>query len=620
MVSVDTTLKYGINPDLLPRKSPERWRYLYGPKIATVLDTVSYIPLSSVPLSTRRWIRTAADERAAQTMINGYPQFRYSEKLGQSVVDWIQTNCYLYEGSLAGHRMIVEDWQYEFFMQLFGWLQWHKTHGQYVRRFTHASGWIPKKNAKSPTLAATGLYVFCGEGEKGQKCYSLARDGEQAKISHMHAVNMVLQSPILSKECRVLKTTNEIRHMKTNSVFRIIHGKNAASQEGLNGSIFVDETHVVDRPLMEIVRRAGISRLQPLHVELSTVGDISNEYGRDRFEEGQKLVKCERDEDFNPHYLFINFGASPSLPPETFQDERKVLKLAIQSNPAIDRLFPREEIMNDWRQSRRSPFALSQYCRYRLGIWSSGGTAWLPPHAWPSCAFKGPLSIKRLKPYPCSIGVDLSSTRDTTSISLLFGVPRQNDPTDLVPHVLHYYWLPKSAVHRYRKFIDLEKFGRYLTVVNDEAIDQRVIADFIADLVFKDQLDIRCIAFDPYNSKIFLDHLMKMRGVPSTMLREIPTTVRTMSPATKDLESLILNNNLYHENNPVTNWQFSHCEVYADRLDNYMPCKPNTQGRKGGAGSDDPRKIDGVIALVNACAGSVDKDLGFRTIGSFSST
>lgn len=617
---VDASFKYGIDPALLPKNSPERWKYLYGKQINSILKRVSYIPLSSVPLSTRRWIRNATDERAAQTMINGYPQFRYSEKLGQSVVDWIEANCYLYEGSLAGHPMIVEDWQYEYFMQLFGWLQWHQTHQQYVRRFTHVSGWIPKKNAKSPTLAATGLYVFCGEGEKGQKCYSLARDGEQAKISHLHAVNMVLQSPVLSRECRVLKTTNEIRHHKTNSVFKIIHGKNAASQEGLNGSIFVDETHVVDRPLMEIVRRAGISRLQPLHVELSTVGDISNEYGRDRFEEGQRLIKCEKDEDYNPHYLFMNFGAPPSLPPETFQNEKEVLKLAIKSNPAINRLFPIEEIMADWRQSRRSPFALSQYCRYRLGIWSSGGTAWLPPHAWPSCAFKGNLSLKRLAPYPCSIGVDLSSTRDTTSVSVLFGVPREGDPTDLVPHILNFYWLPRSAVYRYKKFIDLEKFGRYLTITPDEALDQRTAADFIADLIFKDRLDVRGIGFDPYNSKIFLDHLMKTRGIPESMLREIPTTIRTMSPATKDLEALILNKEIYHENNPVTNWQFSHTEVITDRFDNYMPCKPNTQHKKGGAGSDDPRKIDGVIALVNACAVSTDTEIGFRSIGSFSST
>lgn len=612
--------KYGIPVELLPKNSPERWRYLYGKQIATVLDRVEYIPVSSVPLSTRRWIRTAADERAAQTLINGIPKFRFSEKLGQSVVDWVQTNCYLYEGSLAGHRMIIEDWQYEFFMQLFGWLQWHETHQQYVRRFTHASGWIPKKNAKSPTLAATGLYLFCGEGERGQKCYSLARDGEQAKISHMHAVNMVLQSPILSKECQVLKTTYEIRHRPSNSLFKIIHGKNAASQEGLNGSLLVDETHVVDRALMEIVRRSGISRLQPLHVELSTVGDISNEYGRERFEEGTRLLLCEREEDYNPHLLFMNFGAPPSLPPETFQDEKAVLKLAIKSNPAINRLFPVEEIMSDWRQSRRSPFGLSQFNRYRLGIWASGGTAWLPPHAWPSCKYPGTLTLKKLKPFPCSIGVDLASTRDTTSVSIFAGVPREGDPTDLVPHVMSFYWLPKSAVMRYKKHIDLEKFGRYLTITPDEALDQRIAADFVADLVYEDGMDVRGIAFDPYNSKIFCDHLIKVRGIPESMLREIPTTVRIMSPATKDMESLILNNNIYHEDNPVTNWQFSHCEIFCDRFDNYMPCKPGTQQKRGGAGSDDPRKIDGVISLINACAVSTDSEIGFRTVATFSST
>src|SRR3990167_10032306 len=199
---------------------PQRWSNLYESKQSFFINKLT--PWKGVPSETRRWIRNASDERAAQEGM------RVSEERGQYVVNWVQNHCVLYEGSRAGEYIDIDDWQYEFFMQLFGWLvqneelaERRKLDTCWIRRFTQASIWIAKKNAKSPTLAATGLYTLCGDGEKGNKCYSVARDGNQALISHTHAMMMVEYSPELSSVCTIKKTNYSITHNPTNSVYTL---------------------------------------------------------------------------------------------------------------------------------------------------------------------------------------------------------------------------------------------------------------------------------------------------------------------------------------------------------------------------------------------------------------
>lgn len=604
--------KFGAPLSYFPTKAPDRWKFLYGKLIN---QKMTFKPLSSVDSVTRRWVRNASDERAAQTLIDGRPVFRYSEKIGQSTVDWISTHCYLYEGPMAGRPMLVEDWQYEAIMQLFGWMWWHPFHKQWIRRFKEGSVWIPKKNAKSPTLAAIGLYTFCGEGEPGQKCYSVARDGEQAKIAHTHAIKMVEQSPVLSKECQIIRTNFDIRHLPTSSLYKIVNAKNSTSQEGLNGSIFVDETHVVGNDIMEIVRRAGISRLQPLLLEFSTVGDVSNDYGRSRFEYGLSVEKAESDLTFNPHFYFMNFSIDQKIPTSLLDSEAAILAVAKRTNPAIGRLFPPEEIIQDWKTSRRTPRSLNQFYRYRLGKWASMGSTWVGPDVWNKCTYKGKLTLDMLKGYPCAIGSDLSHVRDTTSITFLFGVPRVDEYgnkyiNEIVPHAVTFFWLPESAIERYANRIDLTQFQGHIHFLKSEAIDQTVVADFVHQ-VMVDGHDIRGLGYDPYHSQLFIERLTKTHGWSDAIIRKVPSNHRFLSAPTKDLESLLVNETFVHEGNPVMSWQFGHCEVTYDNRGNYMPCKPNSQNAKGG-GSDDCRKIDGVISLVNACAVSTDPDIGFR--------
>ena len=88
--------------------------------------------------TTRAWIRNASDEKAAA---NGCV---FDLKRGEQVCNWIEQFLWLYEGTRQ--RMVLGDWQREATMRMFGWVRKSDRLKRWIRRFTRASIWIPKKN------------------------------------------------------------------------------------------------------------------------------------------------------------------------------------------------------------------------------------------------------------------------------------------------------------------------------------------------------------------------------------------------------------------------------------------------------------------------------------------
>jgi phage terminase large subunit-like protein len=281
--------------------------------------------LDAAAAVTAAWVRNPSDERA---VANGC---RFDPERGAYAVWWIERLCRLYEGEQAGERLELRgchqcgtyglppatdfddweaakpaaleratkyaecvaaghpiDWQYECVMRLFSWVRWSDKWKRWIRRFRQACIFVAKKNKKSPTLAAIGLYLLAGDGEPGQKVFLGAKDGQQArKIAGEHVVAMLEQSPTLSAECALNRSTFRVTHRPTRSWLEPLSSSNSRTQEskeGLNGSILIDEVHVVDRDFIRRINRAGISRSEPLHIEVSTAGNNPDGYGKERFD------------------------------------------------------------------------------------------------------------------------------------------------------------------------------------------------------------------------------------------------------------------------------------------------------------------------------------------------
>lgn len=534
--------------------------------------------------ATKAMIRNAADEAAAKAGC------RFDEERAAHAVEWIEKTCRLYEGDAAGQMMQLADWQRDTTRRLFGWVKFSEDWGREVRRFRRASIWVPKKNGKSPTLAAWGLYMLAGDGEQGQKVYSVARDGKQAMISHTHAVEMVKRSPELSDLCDINKGTGQITYLPTSSVYKIVAGDNMNSQEGLNGSLMVDETHVVDRRLMKILRGAGISRSEPLHIEVSTAGNNPDGYGKEQFDYGRKVESGEFPDE---SLLYVAYAAPQDLADADLDaDPAKYGKMA---NPSWGRIVKPSEFLADYQRSKASIADLADFKMYRTNIWQNAASPWLKGSDWEAC--KREFDEDSLEGQECWAGLDLSKTQDMTALVLAFH-GEEEESYRLLP----YFWLPEETAKRLDHLAPFRAWAAagFLTLTPGSVIDYGFIRARFRKLA--QRFKIMELAYDRTYAEETTQALEQ--GVTDDAGKVIeegtgvsrfvfPQNVMGFAEPTADFERAVIAHRMRHNGHPVLAWQAGHVKVKTDGNNNRRPVKPTR---------DDHRKIDGIVAAIMAVA------------------
>ncbi len=578
-----------------------------------------------VDAATKRWMRNPSDEAAVR---NGC---RMDEGRGLFAIWWIERHCRLYEGEgYAGEPVVLRgchlchrepvipdtweeaeplylerakkhaacrraghalDWQFDTLARLFGWVRWSGKWNREIRRFRQASIWVSKKNKKTPTIAAIALYVACGDGEPGQKVFLAAKDGKQVRENlAKHVQEMLHRSPELESECGENKTTMQITHKPTSSVVLILfgsEGKESESKEGLNGSIIIDETHVVDRQFVSRISRAGISRSEPLQIDVSTAGNNPDGYGHERFVWAQEVENGTREDQ---ELLAVIHAAPQDLSDaDLAADPLKYGKLA---NPAMGHTVDPEEFLLDYHRSKESIYKLAEFKMYRLNIWQRSSNPWLNSGDWAKC--KRDFTAADLEGRECSAGLDLSRTRDMSALVLVF--PWEDGCYRILP----FFWLPKQVAHdnnHLAPFLTWER-QKALELTPGNVMDYGFIRTRFRELAgrFRIRRLIYDLTYAEETTQALEQGVVNAAGVQieegTGVEREaFPQTIMAYTAPCKDFERLILDGKLHHNGHPVMDWQVGHVQVRCDANDNIRPVKP----KRG-----DVKKIDGVVSAVMA--------------------
>lgn len=523
---------------------------------------------------TANWMRDASDELAVR---NGC---WFDEERGKFAVDWMRDYLRLYEGDWAGQPLDVRGhWTEEATMRLFGWVrhsdEWNRT----IRRFRAAIVFVGKKNMKSPWLAGVCCYLAFGDGEMGQKCFPTAVDGSQIRenvVKHIH--EMIAQSPMLAAECKPNKSTGQVLHFPTRSVIMPLSSDNVRTQkakEGINGSVFVDEIHVVDAQHMGRVSRAGISRAEPIQLEVSTAGDEPESYGKKRFDYALSVIEGRVQDD---QTLAIVYAAPQDVSDaEIHADPVKYGKMA---NPAWGHTIKESEFLHDYNFSKDSLIEFARFKKYRLNIWQQSSNPWISVHDWAQCP-------GTLEPLPVGVptyaAFDLSSTTDFTAWMLY-------QPGEEMPRCRGHYWItPKRAKELSGQFeIPIDEWVRdgWVTISTSERIVYgQVHQQMEADIA---RHKIGYVGYDRKFAGDTVDFLMNDQGVEVVQLAQGSMTLGT---ASKELEGMAIAHQIDHSGDPVLAWMIGNTKVKRDTNDGIMPVKVDGGTRK---------HIDGVIALVMA--------------------
>lgn len=535
----------------------------------------------SIDKVTRDWIRNASDEKAAQ---NGCI---FDGERGEFVVSWMERYLRLYEGEFAGEPFVCRDWQHEAFMRMFSWVrcdeEWSRVKGKptWIRRFSQALIFIPKKNKKSPSLAALGLYLTCGDGEMGGKSFFFAKDGSQAReIAGKHSIEMLKQSPELMSECTINNSTFQITHEPTRSVLRPESSGDARSQEskeGLNGNILVDELHVVDRRLMNRVSRAGISRMEPFQIEVSTAGNNPDSYGKFRFEYGQDVIDGKIDDQ----RLFVYIAAAPQEISDA-QIDADPVKWGRVANPAWGHTIREAEFLADWETSKRSGQAeIANFKMYRLNVWQQAANPLLDGAAWDDC--KGDYMLQDLAGRGGGLGIDLSRTEDMSAC--VFALPDEN--------LDHAWWLwPMVWMTREyaQKHDHLASFMNWAAAGSLKLVDRAAITDddILPDLI--KAIEIIRPTMCCYDQTYAAALAIKLEERTAMTCANFPQTFAAYANPTLELRSAVRDRRITHPGNQVLTWQAKHV-MGTERAGMLKPIKDDKQRHK---------KIDAIQAAIMA--------------------
>ena len=557
-------------------------------------------PRRGADKETRRAVEQPIDEVAIKRGA------RYDLARALWAIEWMETHLVLYEGPCAGEPFRCRDWQGEVSRRLFGWVRWSKKWERWVRRFRNAEVFIPKKNKKSPTLAAWAVYMLAGDGEPGQRVYLAAKDGTQAReIAGKHAIEMIVQSPLM-RECRTnagemsvtwygapVKGFQEAKELPTRGTLRPMTSSNArtkASKQGLNGSLFVDEIHVVDRDFMSQVNRMGISRPEPIKAGVSTAGNNPDGYGKERFDYVINVNEC-RDGFEDVYTLGAIYAAPQDLSDEDLAaDPVKWGKLA---NPAWGHTIDEEEFLADYRESAPQLSKLLDFKMYRLNIWQRAANPWLKADQWAACAESyGP---EHLVGRVCGAAWDLARSRDMAALALCFPDAETGGDAESradEPHrVLVWYWMPEEAIELYAGEVPQLRdwaAARRIRTCDGGAINYGQVEEETAEILSR--YEVERFHYDPMFAAASAQRLVTEYGYDERRIAEMPQTAKHYTWPINVMENLIVAGKFHHPNCPVTNWQAGHVAV-RDRDGRRVLTKPDGEGWQ---------KIDGIAASVMA--------------------
>jgi phage terminase large subunit-like protein len=468
------------------------------------------------------------------------------------------------KGELAGKPFTLSDWQFnDIIRPMFGAINADGT-----RRYRTSYIEIPRKNGKSTLAAGIALYLLFGDGEPGAEVICAAADRDQASIVFDIAARMVMQSKLLSSLCTVLRkeiVTKDGRRMR--AISADAHTKHGMSCSG----IVFDEVHCQrDRELWDTLTTSTGARRNPLTVALTTAG-----YDRESLcYELHSYARGVTDGTIvDPTFLPVLYGAPDS-------DDWRLEATWRKANPGYGVSVRPEYFVQSVIEAQASPMREQAFRRLHLNQWTESSVRWVALDRWDACRGEMPDLAGR----PCWAGLDLSTTTDLSALVLAF-------PVDDQVWLLPFCWAPKGCLRererRNKTRYDQWAAAGHIELVDGDVIDYELIRSRITELGLKYQ--IRDIAIDRWNAAQLAQQL-QMDGLSVVAFGQ---GYASMSPASKDFETLIMQKRIRHDGHPVLKWCLGNAVIEQDSAGNVKPSKGKST-----------EKIDVAIAAIMATARS----------------
>lgn len=491
----------------------------------------------------------------------------YNKSAADYAVAFIESLCHT-KGTWAGKPFELIDWQEQIIRDLFGTL---KPNG--YRQFNTAYIEIPKKQGKSELAAAVALLLTCGDGEERAEVYGCAADRQQAAIVFDVAADMVRMCPALSKRVKILASQKRLIYTPTNSFYQVLSAE-AYSKHGFNihGVVF-DELHTQpNRKLFDVMTKgSGDARMQPLYFLITTAGTDTHSICYETHQKAKDIIEGRK---IDPTFYPVIYGADEN-------DDWTDPKVWRKANPSLDITVGIDKVRDACESAKQNPGEENAFRQLRLNQWVKQAVRWMPMEKWDKCAFT--VDEDELEGRVCYGGLDLSSTTDITAFVLVFPPLDEEDKYIILP----YFWIPEEnltlRVNRDHVPYDLWERQGYLQTTEGNVVHYGFIEKFIERL--GERFNIREIAFDRWGA---VQMVQNLEGMGFTVV-PFGQGFKDMSPPTKELMKLVLEQKIAHGGHPVLRWNMDNIFIRTDPAGNIKPDKEKST-----------EKIDGAVATIMA--------------------
>lgn len=252
-----------------------------------------------------------------------------------------------------------------------------------------------------------------------------------------------------------------------------------------------------------------------------------------------------------------------------------------KANPSLGITVGIDKVKAACESAKQNPAEENAFRQLRLNQWVKQAVRWMPMDRWDKCAFA--VNEEDLLGRVCYGGLDLSSSIDITAFVLVFPPLDEDDKYIILP----YFWLPEETlsarVNRDHVPYDVWEKQDHLKTTEGNVVHYGFIEKFIEEL--GEKYNIREIAFDRWGA---VQMVQNLEGMGFTVV-PFGQGFKDMSPPTKELMKLTLEEKVAHGGHPVLRWMMDNIFVRTDPAGNIKPDKEKSS-----------EKIDGAVATIMA--------------------
>lgn len=487
-------------------------------------------------------------------------------------IEFIETFCRHSKGKWLGQPVRLELFQKAMLQAIYGFVD--KENG--LRRYREVFVLVGRKNGKSTLMSALGLYMMVGDGEGGAEVQCVATKRDQARIVFTEAVNMVSQSPALSKYIRKRKT--DLYFPVTFSKFEPLASE-SHSLDGLNSHhVIMDELHAIkDRNLYDVMKQSMVARQQPLLTMITTAGFVRECIYDDIYDYACRVLDGVVEDERFLAFLYELDDRS----------EWTDFRMWEKANPGLGTIKNYDDLAANVERAKNDPNFLPTVLTKDFNVRETVAGAWL---TFEQANNEAVYDLADLRDTYAIAGVDLGATTDLTSAAVII-----MRPGDQQLYVISHSWMPGETVEQ-RAREDKVPYDKWverglITPSPGNRVDYRLVTDWFLQLLTEYGIHCYWVGYDSWNSPAWVEDMEIRLGYErGKNLIPVIMGAKTLSAPMKELKADLCSKRVNYGNNPVLKWALTNLSVEVDKNENIRPVK----------GQNKRQRIDPAVALIIA--------------------